>query len=113
MAFAGHRPHKSSALLKENGEMTKSPLEVKQQWHEHFRKILNIYSQYQQEVLDSVPLQPIVHDLDGPPTLDELLSALSKLKKGRAGERTGILPELILYGGAELLDRLLELLQEV
>ena len=76
-------------------------------------KILNISSQYQHEVLDSVFLQPIVHDLDGPPTLDDLLSALGKLKKGKAGGSTGIVPELILYGGAELLDRLLELLQVV
>ena len=51
-----------------------------------------------------------MHDLDGPHTLDELLSALSKLKKGKAGGKKGTVLELILYGG---LDRLLELLQEV
>ena len=98
MAFAGQRHLRLSALLKENGEMTKSPLEFKQRWHKHFSKILNISSQYQQEVHDSVPLQPIVHDLDGPLSFDELLSALSKLKKGKAGRKTGIVPpELIPY----------------
>ena len=74
MLFAGRRPIKPSTLLKENGEMTKSPLEVKIMRALAFQQDLNyISSQYQQEVLDNVPLQPIVHDLDGPPTLDELL----------------------------------------
>ena len=47
MTFAGRRPLRSSALLKENGEMTKSPLEVKQRWHEYFSKNL--------EHLQSIP----------------------------------------------------------
>ena len=41
------------------------------------------------------------------------MSALSKLKKGKAGGRTGILSELLRHGGAELHDRLLKLVQEV
>ena len=35
------------------------------------------------------------------------------MKKGKAGGKTEILPELLLYGGAELRDRLLQLLQDV
>ena len=39
--------------------------------------------------------------------------ALSKLKKGKAGGKTGIMPELIVHRGAELTDRLLQLIQHV
>ena len=41
------------------------------------------------------------------------MSALSKLKKGKAGGRTEILPELLRHGGAELHDRLLKLVHVV
>ena len=47
------------------------------------------------------------------PTFDELTEALDKLRKGKAGGKTGVVPELLLYGGAELQDRLLLLLEEV
>ena len=34
------------------------------------------------------------------------------MKRGKAGGRMGILPELLLYGGAELQDRLLLLMEK-
>ena len=52
--------------------------------------------------------------LDRPlPASEELMEALSKVKRGKAGGRTGILQELLLYGGAELQDRLLLLMEDV
>ena len=50
-------------------------------------------------------------DLDEPPMEEELLDVLSKMKRGKAGGKSGSLPELVLYGGAILWDRLLELMQ--
>ena len=41
------------------------------------------------------------------------MTALGKLKKGKVGGKTGIPPELIAYGEAELFDRILELMREV
>lgn len=38
-------------------------------------------------------------------------AALAKMKRNKAGGKTGILPELVLFGGAILWDRLLELMQ--
>ena len=113
MACRRRRPRRPTALMKEDGEMTSSPEEVKKQWHHHFSRILNIPSEYSQEVIDLMPRRTPFLELDDPPTLEELLSALSKLKKGKAGGKTEILPELLLYGGAELRDRLLQLLQDV
>ena len=55
-----------------------------------------------------MPGMSIMLDLDDPPTEDELMAVLSK-KEGRAGDKSGILPEMVLYGSAVLWDRLLEL----
>lgn len=60
-----------------------------------------------------MPVHPTMHDLDDPPTHDELLSAVGKLKKGKAGGKTGIVPELLLYGRAELYDRINDLIRQV
>ena len=40
-------------------------------------------------------------------------AALSKRKRGKAGGKTGILPELVLFGFAVFWDRLLELMQDL
>ena len=113
MAFAGRRPTRPSAVLKVDGEVTKTPEETKQRWYEHFNSILNIHSHFHQEVIDDIPSYPTMHDLDDPPTQGELVSALGKLKKGKVGGETEIVAELILNGGQELRDRLKSLLQRV
>ena len=111
MAHARRRPSRSTAILTEDGEL--SPEEVRSRWHRHFSNILNIPSEYSEVVVDSLTPQPMRWDLDGPPTDEEIESALNKLKQGKAGGKTGIPPELIIFGGAELWDRMLELLKDV
>lgn len=46
-------------------------------------------------------------------TCDELFQVLGKLKRGKAGGRTRILPEFLIYGGSELLYRLLMLMEDI
>ena len=93
--------------MKEDGELTKGPEEVKLRWHGHFSKIL---IEYHEETITEEPSQPVQWDLDGPPTAEKLEAALHRLKKGKAGRKTGILPEMILCEGVELWDRLLKLM---
>ena len=57
-------------------------------------------------------LEPILH-LDDPPTVEELETALSRLKVKKAGGLSGILPEMILCGGPTLHSRLLTLIEAV
>ena len=57
-------------------------------------------------------LSPVM-ELDHHPTSKELGEAMSKLKRRQAGGRTGILPELLLHGSAELQDRLLLVMDDV
>ena len=48
-----------------------------------------------------------------PPTEEELMQALTKLKMRNAGGKSGVLPELIIHGGVDLWDRMLEVMQKV
>jgi len=101
-------------MWKENGEVTRSPEEVKQRWHDHFNDVLNAPSQYRQETIEEIPSHPTEWELDDPPTCEELMAALSKLKRGKAGGKTGMTPQLIVHWtGAELIDSLLQLTQRV
>ena len=49
-----------------------------------------------------MPSREMMQGLDDPPTADELVVATDKMKWGKAGRNTGILPELINCGGPEL-----------
>ena len=61
-------------------------------------------------MIDEIPAHPVCSELDSLPTLDELLR---RLNAGKVGGKTGILLELLKYGGTELQDRLLHLMQDV
>ena len=52
-------------------------------------------------------------DLDYPSTHDEFLSALRSMSLGKAGGESGILPEMIVYGGQNLHRRILRLMHLV
>ena len=41
------------------------------------------------------------------------MQVLTKLKMRKAGGKSGVLPELILHGGVDLWDRMLEVMQKV
>ena len=79
----------------------------------HFKKVLNVQSIYDNEVVAVIPaLEPMLH-LDNPPIMEELKTALSCLKVRKAGGLSGILPEMILCGGPALHSRLLTLMEAV
>ncbi len=85
MTHAGCRPIKPSAVLKENGDLTNGPDEVKARWQRHFTNILNVPSEYRDEVIADMPSLSTRWDLDDPPTAEELETALGKLKRAREG----------------------------
>ena len=105
MGLSGRRPKRPTALVKSNGVLTSGPDEVKTMWPQHFSKVLNIPSSFVPDVIEQPTLDPVL-ELDGPPSMEELICALSKLKVGKAGGRTRILPELIIAGGTELFERM-------
>jgi len=109
-AHSGHRPVKVSKI---DGELINTPEEVVDCWYEHFKNLLNIQSICDEEVVAAVPALPPLLQYDEPPTLEELEVALSQVKTRKAGDLSGILPELNLFGGSVLQDRLLALMKDV
>ena len=89
-AYAGRRPIKSSTVWKEDGSLTQGNEEVVKRWSQHFLKVLNVPSEYREQAINDLPLLPPIWELDSPPTDEELLQALSKLKKGKAGGKSCI-----------------------
>ena len=77
---AERRPTKLSAVFKENGDLVQGPSAVATTWYQHFLKVLNIPSEYRDDVIHNMPpLAPIL-ELDSPPSEEQLSQALSKLK---------------------------------
>ncbi len=110
--YAGRRPTRPVAIMKEDRELTQHTDEVVMgRWHQHFSKLLNQQSEFSDEVVDQMEDAEPHLDLDGPPTEEELEVALSKMKMRKPGGKSGILPELVRFSGAHLWDRLLELMQ--
>ena len=100
-----------TAILKNNGQLTKGPEEVLGSWYQPFRKVLNVQSIYDDEVIAAMPaLEPMLH-LDNHPSMEKLEAASSRLKPRKAGGLSGILPELILCGGPILCVKLLTLMR--
>ena len=96
-AYAGRRPCIPSAVRKEDGELTRGPTEVLQRWHQHFSRLLDQQGRFDEEVILQVPVVAPCSDFDEPPSLEELMTALSKLRKRKAGGKTGILPTVVVW----------------
>ena len=80
-----------TAILKNDGQLTKGPEEVLEHWYQHFRKVLNLQRIYNDEVIAAMPtLEPMLR-LDNPSSMEELEAALSRLKPRKAGGLSGIL----------------------
>ena len=113
LVHAGRRPTRPTAVIKKkNGSLTQGPEEVRARWHQHFVKILSICA-LNDEVIHTLPLLPPHLDLDMPPTEEELMQALTKLKMRKAAGESGVLPQLILNSDVDLWDRMLEVMQKV
>ena len=69
-----------------------------QQWRRHFSKVLNLRSQFDKEVLESVRQREVNGSLADKPTAREVKSALGKLKNGKAAGYSNILPEMLKAG---------------
>ena len=78
-------------MRKEDGELTQGPTEVLQRWHQHFCKLLNQQSTFEEEVIQQMQMLPPCLDLDEPPTEEKLEAAIAKMKRRKARGKTGIL----------------------
>ena len=63
-------------------------------WRRHFSTLLNIPSAFDSRVIESIEQIPVHLDLATPPSVEELLEAISSLKNGKSARKSGIQPEI-------------------
>ena len=111
----GLRPTRPKAIRDEDGNLCTSSLAQQRRWLNHFNNVLNVQSSFNPTELSRVKQRRVREDLDSKPTEDELITALVKLKNGKAGGNSQILPEMVKVGcGSEtVLASLLDLVHTV
>ena len=60
-------------------------------------------------MVESVEQQPVRSDLAVPPSEEEVIEAIGRLKSGKAGGKSGILPEMVKGCGRGVMDCILDL----
>ena len=108
-------PVRTAAVKDEDGNMCNTPEMQQQRWRRHFTKILNLQSEFSMEELSKVRQRPLRPAMAEPPSEEEVHSALGKMKSGKAGGETGILPEMLKAACCEeeFMEWLLELVKDV
>ena len=86
---------RSAAVRGEDGSVCSSPEAQQQRWRQHFTKVLNIQSEFSAEELGKVRQRSTRTDMAELPSEEELLSAVGKMKRGKASGESGILPEMV------------------
>lgn len=57
-AHTGRKSTRPQAVMKSNSELTQNPIEVLARWHKHFRRLLNVESEFKEEVLEEINTLP-------------------------------------------------------
>jgi len=96
--LAGNKPAQAMSFInKADGSPCTSPEETLHRWREHFTAALNHPTRTRSDDLDT-EADTTTRDTDTPadaPSLDETISAIRKLRNGRAAGPDGIPPELL------------------
>ena len=107
-------PTRSATIRDEDGASCCTMEAQNERWIRHFSNSLNVQSEFSLEELGRVVQRPLRPELAELPTEEELMEAIEKLKNGKAGGESGVLPELVKVACIdEFPKRLLELVHDV
>eukprot|EP00117_Sycon_ciliatum_P005203 scpid28797/ scgid9244/ Craniofacial development protein 2; p97 bucentaur protein len=98
----GRKSTATSSVLDENGNATPDIDSTRARFGRNFKHVLNVPSEFNADVVNSMPELEVREDLDTVPAFEELQHALGNMKRGTAAGQSGILPELVLCGGEVL-----------
>ena len=87
--------------------------QILQRWADHFETVLNQSSDFDDTVLDEIPLWPLATHLDDPPTTQEVNKAIYQLASDKAPGADCIPAEVFKEGGIKLKERLLRLYNNI
>ena len=110
---AGLRPSQFCAVKDCDGELCIGQDNTLKRWHQHFSAVLNICSTFNPSVVEATVQHPVRVDLAEPPTEEEIMQAIGRLKCGREGGKSGILPEMVKGCGGEMMDHIIDLFATV
>ena len=88
-------PVKMASVKDEEGNPFKTLEEQQERWRRHVHKILNIQSFFDETQLEKAKQRPLREWMDELPLREEVEKAVRKLKRGKAGGSSGILPEMV------------------
>ena len=88
-------PSRSVTIQDEDGNPCITPKAQQQRWKRHFTKVLNVQSHFIMEEVQRARQRPLRTQLERKPSMEELTNALNKLKNGKAGGSSNILPEMV------------------
>ena len=69
--YRGWQPVKVSGVIDECGRYLSEPVKMVARWLQHFTSVLNVTSQYCQELVDRSPSLETRTDLNAPPLMEE------------------------------------------
>ena len=106
---AGLRSIKRSSVKHLDGTKCVGQEDTLQRWHEHFELVLNVNSSFDENVFQSVEQHPLRSEMAEPPSEEEVIEALGKVKINKAPGKNGILPEMVRGCGGEMLTHIMDL----
>ena len=108
-------PVRSAVVQDENGNSCTTTEAQQERWRRHFSKILNIQSDFDMEELSRVRQRPTRNEMTEVPSEEEVMNAVGKLRNGKAGGESGILPEMVKAACCEeeFVNKLLDLVKDV
>lgn len=93
------------------GVLLQNKEEILERWAQHFRELLNTRRPCNMDVLNELPVLPVEHAMELPPTERETLEALNSLKSNKSPGPDGIPSELLKC--PELRDEIYAIILEI
>ena len=111
----GMVPMRVTTVKDEDGRSCSTPDSLQQRWKRHFTKVLNIKSVFSDSDYESVRQRLEREEMAEPPSKEELLEAVMKLKNEKAAGESGILPEMVkaMCCDGDCVEMLVELVRDV
>ena len=100
----------NTLLAKDKTTTISEPNNLMERWCEYFVELLNVESITDDTILNQLPDYQQMSELDRVPIREEMTSAISKIKNGKAPGNDGIPAEIFKHGGEHLNDRLHQLI---
>ena len=89
-----------ATVMDEEENACNTPEQQQQRWRSHFTKLLNIQSKFD-EKLQKARQRPLRPNMSALPLEEEIWESIGKLKSGKAGGDSGILPEMVKSASCE------------